>query len=251
MISAESSNSLTTTDLPPRHATEAHSGSPFAAARARRRLSVEEAAARADLDPHTVRALEEARVYRFETTQDALAAALVYATALGVSRREARQLVGLPVRPRIIDTVLSARFAAAILFTAAVGAAVWFGLDSRSDRPVPATVAQATTTAPPTTVEAAALPQPWQIEVAVYNGTDRANAATQVANAIAGMAYTIGEVADAPRRDYPDTRVYYAPGGEEIAARLAAALGVETTPLPGGEDPNRLVVIVGRRGPAG
>jgi hypothetical protein len=226
---------------------EAQPGSIFAAARARRRLAVEEAAARADLDPETVRALEEARVYRFETTQDAIAAALVYATSLGISKREARELVGLPVHPRLVAAVLSARFAAALLFAGAVGAAVWFGVTSRPAPSEPAAAAAAPVTQP-ATVAPEALPQPWQIEVAVYNGTNRPNAATQVANTIAGLAYTIGEVADAPRKDYPETRVYFAPGGEAIAERLASELGVGTTPLPGGDDPSRLVVIVGRDG---
>lgn len=235
---------MATTDLPPPLASDTHPGSVLAAARARRRLSVEEAAARADLDPETVRALEEARVYRFETTQDALAAALVYATALGVSKREARQLVGLPVRPRLVAAILSQRFVAALLFAAALATAVWFGVSSRPTGREPVATLAATSTTP-AVLETAALPQPWQIEVAVYNGTARPNAATHVANTIAGLAYTIGEVADAPRKDYPETRVYFAPGGEAIAERLANELGVKTTPLPGGDDPNRLVVIVG------
>ena len=120
---AGSRGSLATTDLPPIETDVGPTpGSALAAARARRRLTVEEAAARADLDPETVRALEEARVYRFETPQDAIAAVIVYANGLGISKREARELVGLPVRPRLLDAVVSARFLAALVFLGAVGA---------------------------------------------------------------------------------------------------------------------------------
>ena len=41
------------------------------------------------------------------------------------------------------------------------------------------------------------------------------------------------------------TRVYYAPGSEAIAQRLADSLDLEITELPSGKDPNRLLVIVG------
>jgi hypothetical protein len=89
------------------------------------------------------------------------------------------------------------------------------------------------------------LPQPWEIEVHVFNGTRRPNAATRVADEIAGLAYRIGNVGNATRFDYRDTRVYYPPGGEAIAARLARELGVGTAALPGGKNPRRLLVIVG------
>ncbi|MGH3032449.1 MAG: LytR C-terminal domain-containing protein, partial [Gaiellaceae bacterium] len=89
------------------------------------------------------------------------------------------------------------------------------------------------------------LPRPWEIQVDVYNGTKRGNAAAGLANRIAGMAYAIRDVRNAKRRDYPKTRVYFPPGAEAIAARLADELGVTTAALPGGDDDRRLVVIVG------
>lgn len=221
-------------------------GSLLAAARARRRLSVEEAAARAGLDPETVRSLEQARVYRFETTQDALSAALVYAASLGISRREARTLVGLPVRPKLLDGLLSLRLWAAVVFLGALAAGAWLAIDrTRLTDPGSVTV---TVTAPAVTVTPEeALPAPWQIEVTIYNGSARPNAATILSNAVAALGYTIGEVTDAPRRDYPDTRVYFPPGGEAIAERLAAEIGVGTAALPGGDNPRRLVIVVGAR----
>jgi hypothetical protein len=66
-----------------------------------------------------------------------------------------------------------------------------------------------------------------------------------MANRVAGLAYQIGKVGDAKRSDYTKTLVYYPPGAEAIAARLAKELGVGTAALPGGGDPKRLVVIVG------
>jgi hypothetical protein len=39
--------------------------------------------------------------------------------------------------------------------------------------------------------------------------------------------------------------VYFPPGGEAVATRLAKQLAVPVQPLPGGTDPRRLVVIVG------
>jgi hypothetical protein len=39
--------------------------------------------------------------------------------------------------------------------------------------------------------------------------------------------------------------VYYPPGAEAIATRLAHELGVGVQALPGGKNPRRLLVIVG------
>jgi hypothetical protein len=111
----------------------------------------------------------------------------------------------------------------------------------------PGPIASAT----PVTVQSSAeaqvkLPPPWQIRVDVYNGTKTANAATEIANEIGGpLAYRIGDVDNADRTDYIETRVYFPPGASAIAGRLAEELGVATTELPGGKDKQRLVVIVG------
>jgi len=47
-----------------------------------------------------VRWLEDGRVYRFPKPDDALIATALYATALGLDNREARELAGLPVPPQ-------------------------------------------------------------------------------------------------------------------------------------------------------
>jgi LytR cell envelope-related transcriptional attenuator/Helix-turn-helix domain len=217
--------------------------SPLGAARLRRRLTVEEAAARAHLEVDQVKSLEENCMYRFGSNADALAAALVYATALGIDRREARQIAGLPVSSRLVDPWSLRRTMAIFAFLAAMGMLFWFSVRPEfggSARPAAgAPAAQTPAALSPT------LPQPWEIQVDVYNGVGRGNAAASMANRVAGLAYRIGKVGDAKRSDYTKTLVYYPPGAEAIAARLAKQLGVGTAALPGGGDPKRLVVIVG------
>jgi hypothetical protein len=90
------------------------------------------------------------------------------------------------------------------------------------------------------------LPARWQIQVDVFNGTSKGNAAAGMANQIAGLAYKMGSVGNANQKNYDRTLVYYPPGAEAIAERLAGELGIGTAALPGGDDPLRLVVIVGR-----
>jgi transcriptional regulator with XRE-family HTH domain len=224
---------------------EAHAAhSPFVAARLRRRLSLEQAAARASLDVNAVKNLEEARTYVFPSPADAIAAAVVYASALGITEREARELAGLPVES-VVERWSLRRWAIVLGFVATLAALMVFVLRPQflpADPVPPAPAAQAS--------EAAAVPlsERWEIQVDVYNGTARGNAAAGVANEIAGLAYRIGEVGNAKQRNYAATRVYYPPGAEAIAQRLAKEIGVTTNALPGGEDANRLVVIVGRDG---
>ena len=63
---------------------------------------MESAAKLARLTPDEVTWLEEGRLYRFPSADSASLALLLYATGLGISRREARRLAGLPIvsRPR-------------------------------------------------------------------------------------------------------------------------------------------------------
>ena len=225
---------------------EAHAAhSPLVAARLRRQLTVEEAAARASLDVDAVKSIEESRTYVFPSTADAIATAVVYASSLGITEREARELAGLPVES-VAERWSLHRWTFVLVFTVAFAALLIFVLRPQffpgSPPLPPAPVAK--TAAPP----AEPLPEPWEIQVDVYNGTWAGNAASGMANELAGLAYRIGEVRNADRRTYEETRVYYPPGGEAIAERLADELGVRTTALPGGDDSLRLVVIVGRRG---
>jgi len=217
--------------------TAAPESSPLGAARVRRRLTVEEAAVRAGLAPDDIRSLEEGRIYRFPSVNDALAATLVYANALGITDREARGLAGLGGGRRRLGSWR--RWAAIAAFLGAAATLGWFvAVPQLRDAVAPAT---------PASAEAQQqLPPPWEIRVDVFNGTELPNAATLMANEIAGpLAYRLGTVENAERLDYVQTRVYYPPGNYEIARRLADDLGVETTALPSGEDANRLIVTVG------
>src|SRR5690242_18534759 len=71
--------------------------SPLARARLHRQLTLDETARRAGITPDEAKWLEEGRVYRFPTADDALLAAILYGSALGIDNREARELAGLPV----------------------------------------------------------------------------------------------------------------------------------------------------------
>jgi hypothetical protein len=222
---------------------EAHAASsPLVAARLRRRLTLEEAAALTSLEIDDIKSLEESRTYRFPSTADAIAAIVVYASALGITEREARELAGLPVSS-VVERWSLRRWAIVLGFLTVLAAFLVFVLRPQLfPAGPPAPPAPAVKPAP----AAVPLPERWEIQVDVYNGTRQGNAASSLANEIAGMAYGIGEVRNADRRNYAETRVYYPPGAEAIAQRLASELGVETTALPGGDDPSRLVVIAGQ-----
>ena len=207
---------------------------PLAAARMRRKLTVESAAKLARLTPEEVTWLEEGRLYRFPSSDAALMALLLYSTGLGIGRREARRLAGLPIftRPRREQVRQAAgMMVGAVLLLAAAGAFVLPGL-----------LHEATT--PPAVAEAG-LPPTWKVEVDVLNGSGDMNYTRRVASKIGAFAYRIDRVSRADRFDYPETAVYFHPGGEKLAERLARQLGVPARPLPGGGAPNRLVVVVG------
>lgn len=214
--------------------------SPFGAARLSRRLTLEQAAARAHMDVDAVKSLEDNCVYRFGSNAEALAAALVYAASLRITEREARRLAGLPTPSRMEPWSLR-RTLAALSFLLTCTALVWFVA-----RPQIFSAGTEAAAAGPAQSAPAPLPPRWEVEVDVYNGTAVGNAAAGLANTIAGLAYRIGTVKDAKESNYEQTLVYYPPGGLEIAERLAGELGVETVALPGGDNPHRLVVIVGR-----
>jgi hypothetical protein len=208
---------------------------PLAAARMRRQLTVESAAKLARLTPDEVTWLEEGRLYRFPSSDSALLALLLYATGLGIGRREARRLAGLPIftRPRR-DQVrqVAGMMIGIVIVLAAAGAFV-----------IPGLVRGAS---PPSTASAdAGLPPTWKVDVDVFNGSGDMNYTRSVASKIGALAYRIDRVTRADRFDYPETAVYFHPGGERLAERLARQLGVGVRPLPGGDSANRLVVVVG------
>jgi len=211
--------------------------SPFARARLQRQLTLEETARRSGLSNEQARWLEEGRVYRFPSADDALVAALMYGTALGVDNREARELAGLPVPeppaerrpiPRLI--AIAAIVLGAALFSA-------FVLAPHNGR----------RQGGPT---GSALPPPWRVNVTVLNGSGDINYTRQVASHVQAFGYAIKKVGRASSFNYPQTGVYFPPSCDALALRLAKQLGVAANPLPGGTGSCQLYVIVGpARGP--
>jgi LytR cell envelope-related transcriptional attenuator len=209
---------------------------PLAAARMRRQLTVESAAKLARLTPDEVTWLEEGKLYRFPSGDSAALALLLYATGLGINRREARRLAGLPLvaRPRREQVrQIAGMMIGVVLLIALVGAFALPGLVRDASKPRAAAVSDQN------------LPPTWKVAVDVLNGSGDMNYTRSVASRIGGLAYRIDRVTRADRFDYPQTAVYFHPGGEKLADRLARQLGVTSRPLPGGGNPDRLVVVVG------
>lgn len=205
--------------------------SPLARARVKRQLTPDEAGRRAGLTLAEVEWIEDGRLYRFGSSEKATLALLLYATSLGIGRREARRLAGLPV----IETSRSTRIKALAAF-AAIAFAVVLAVA------IPALLDRSGSSQSPSI---AGLPAPWKISVDVYNGSGDIQYTRRLADRIGSMAYQIKHVGRAQRFDYPETAVYFPPGGERIGQRLADQLGVAARPLPAGKNPRRLVVIAG------
>jgi transcriptional regulator with XRE-family HTH domain len=205
--------------------------SPLASARLQRKLTVDEAARRAGLTSDQIEWLEEGRVYRFPSADDALIAVLLYATALGIDQDEARGLARLPVLPRPQryprTRIVSAAAGVLLIVALAVTLVGGFGSDTKKG------------------TQTKALPPPWKFRVDVLNGGGDIYYTRALASKIGALGYKIKRVAKANRFDYPSTAVYFEPGGDAYGNRLARQLGVQAKPLPGGSDPHRLVVIAG------
>jgi transcriptional regulator with XRE-family HTH domain len=210
----------------------AEQSSALAGLRLQRKLTIEQAAKRANLWPDQVEWLEDGRLYRFPSSEAAVLALLRYATSLGIDNREARRLSGLPVGPappKPFGRWLALSFSA--LLVIALAAALSFAV-GRSGSKGSAAAAQ--------------LPPPWKFNVAVLNGGGDINFTRQLASKVGSFGYRIERVGKAGRFGYRETVVYFEPGGETYARRLADQLGCGTvSPLPGGKNPRRLVVIAG------
>lgn len=210
----------------------AEPSSALAGLRLQRKLTIEEAAKRASLWPDQVEWLEEGRLYRFASSETAVLALLRYATSLGIDEREAKRLSGLPVGPapskpfgRWLALSVSA------LLVVALAAALSFAVGRSGSK---------------SSAAAAQLPPPWKFNVDILNGGGDINFTRQLASKVGAFGYRIEHVGKAGRFGYQKTVVYFEPGGEAYARRLADQLGCGTvSPLPGGNDPRRLVVIAG------
>jgi transcriptional regulator with XRE-family HTH domain len=217
----------------PLDAAQSEQRSVLATLRLQRKLTVQEAATKAALWPDQVEWLEEGRLYRFPSSEAAVLALLRYATSLGIDHREARRLAGLPAEPpprRPIARWIAAGGAAALLAVLTAALVLAFGHATS-----PTAVGRASTLAPP-----------WRVTVDVLNGGGDINYTRQLATRIGSFGYRIGHVTRASRFDYPRTMIYFEPGGEAFARRLASQLGCgSTSALPGGKDRHRLVVVTG------
>jgi hypothetical protein len=205
----------------------------LAVLRMRRKLSVEEAAKRAALWPDQVEWLEEGRLSRFPTSEAAVLALIRYSTWLGIDHREARRLSGLPVEPprrKQLARWLAAGGAVGLVAILLGALALAFGKSG------PTQASRA----------AAALPSPWRVTVDVLNGSGDINYTRRLASRVGSFGYRLGHVTKAGRFNYRQTVVYFEPGGEPLARRLADQLGCGIpSPLPGGSNARRLVVIAG------
>ena len=213
--------------------------SPLAHARLHRQLTVDEAARRANVAPEEVQWLEEGRLYRFPTPDRAVAVALLYSTALRIEHREALELAGLPAPP--LRASPWRRVAALGAFMAVlVAVALAVVLAEKGSKPAASAAAASAST----------LPAPWAVKVVVLNGSGDIVFTRSVASRIQALSYRVVHVGKASSFTYPQTEVYYPPGGEPACTRLAQQIGVPVQPLPGGTDARRCVVIVGpERGP--
>src|SRR5436305_11083381 len=203
------------------------------ALRLQRKLTLDEAAKRAALWPDQVQWLEEGRLYRFPSSNAAVLALLRYATSLGIDHREARGLSGLPVEPpprRPFARWIAAAGAAVLLTVLGTALFLAFGRGGGLT----------------SGARAASLPAPWKVTVDVLNGDGDINYTRQLADRVGSFGYRLGHVTKAGRFNYQRTFVYFEPGGVELAKRLASQLGCGTvSPLPGGRNARRLVVIAG------
>jgi transcriptional regulator with XRE-family HTH domain len=210
--------------------------SPLAEARERRDLSIKQVAYRTGLSEQEIQWLEDGRLYRFPSQNAAVLAAVVYATALGIDRWEARRLAGLPVAPGGFRVNAKVRLivvgALAALFSALAVMVFVPNLQLSRTRTVEA-------------IPNANLPPPWKLNVTVLNGSDITWTRT-LASRIGAMGYTIAHVGRADRFNYQRSTVYYGPGGRAVGLRLARQLDVRATPAPGLK-PSQLLVIAGAR----
>jgi LytR cell envelope-related transcriptional attenuator len=214
--------------------------SALARARLHRQLTAEETAKRAGISVEEVRWLEEGRIYRFARPDDAIAATVLYATALGIDNREARELAGIPVPALPIERNPVSRLV--VIAGVVVALAVFATL-----LVVPRSGGKHTAAA---AADNRILPAPWRIPVTLLNGSGDINYTRLVASHVGGFGYTIKKVGRASSFSYPRTAVYFPPRCEGVALRLAKQLGVTTKPLPGGTGACQLYVIVGpARGP--
>jgi hypothetical protein len=207
--------------------------SPLAEARERHGLSVTQVAYKTGLPEHEIEWLEEGRLYRFASQNQAILSAIVYATAVGIDRFEARSLAGLPVTGTV-----RVNAKARLVVVGAVAA-----LLSAFAVMVVAPNLRVTQTRTVEAIPNANLVPPWKLHVTVENGNGDISWTRTVASRVGAMGYTIAKVGRADRFDYPTSTVYYGPGGHDVGLRLARQLAVTAQEAPGLAARDLLVVV--------
>lgn len=225
---------------------------PLTRARLRATLTVDEAATAAGITADEARWLEEGRLYRFPDTDAAIAATIAYAGAVGALEAGARRGEEHARRSGRRAGTRALAVAAALAVAGGIAAAVLAATHDGSPHAGPAS-AQRSGTAPiaaaaDTGVATTAAPSPVPVIVDAVDAAGRPTATRTLVRRLRALGYRVGRVAAAGRTDEPDTAVYFEQGGAAAAARLARVLGVPARPLPAGDDPRRLVVVVGRSG---
>ncbi|HVC88608.1 MAG TPA: helix-turn-helix domain-containing protein [Gaiellaceae bacterium] len=208
--------------------------SPLAEARERRGLSITQVAYRTSLSEDEIEWLEDGRLYRFPSQNKAILAGIVYATAVGIDRFEARRIAGLPVTG-MVRVNAKARLIVVGAFAALLSALAVM---------VIAPNIQLTQTRTVEAIPNANLPPPWKLQVTVENGNGDITWTRTLASRIGAMGYTISKVTRADRFNYPASTVYYGPGGQDVGIRLARQLAVSAQQTPG-LTARQLLVIVG------
>jgi transcriptional regulator with XRE-family HTH domain len=216
--------------------------SPLADARSRRDLSIKQVAYRSGLSEEQIEWIEEGRLYRFPSQNAAILAAVVYATALGIDRFEARRLAGLPLTGGGFRVNARARLivvgALAALFSALAVMIMTPNLHLTRTRTVEA-------------LPNAGLLPPWKLKVTVENGAGDVNWTRTLASRVGAMGYAIAHVGPADRFDYKSSTVFYGAGGRGVGLRLARQLSVPSTLQAPGLKANQLLVIAGPKTFAG
>jgi transcriptional regulator with XRE-family HTH domain len=210
--------------------------SPLAEARLRHGLSVTQVAYRTGLSEAEIEWLEEGRLYRFASQNQAILSGIVYATAVGIDRFEARRIAGLP-----LTGTVRVNAKARLIVVGALAALI-----SALAVMVVAPDVRLTRTKIVEPIPNANLTPPWKLQVTVENGSGDINWTRTLASRIGAMGYTISKVGRADRFTYPSSTVYYGPRGQDVGVRLARQLGVPAQAAPGLTS-RQLLVVVGPR----
>ena len=187
--------------------------------------------------------LEEGRVYRFSSPDDALLALLLYATALGLDHREARELAGLPVPPKPFEANLRARLA--VLGAIALAAIALVARSRSRGAPRSASGRRRLRSSPRQSSRSRGRSRSTSATAAATSPTHAASRHGSVRSGTASPASAAPTASTTRRRR--STTSWAA--RRRRAARPRAPR--HSKPLPGGDNPRRLVVVVGpQRGPA-